>query len=157
MASIRKAIADAAEAALDGGSKPTGLNVHRLRTRPIEQDNLPATLLYFENEAVEYEEGDLDGSDGEDGRSVERVLLLRLEHRAQVPADTDPDTALDPYYVWGVQALLQDSTLAALITDIREAGTAWDLTERDVNLAACATTFAVYYQTADDDPEESRV
>lgn len=156
MASVREGIVDALVAAIDGVGKPAGLTVHRLRTRPIEQDSLPAILVYLPNESVDRDEGDLDGADGDTGPSVERVLTVRTEFRVKVPTGTAPDTALDPLYVWAVQAVTADGTLGGLALDVREAGTAWDLEEKNVAMAAAVTTFAVLYHTSATDPEESR-
>ena len=47
MASIRQRIVDAVVARLDGAGKPAGLAVHRSRGLSIDQDTLPAIVVYL--------------------------------------------------------------------------------------------------------------
>ena len=47
MASIRQRIVDAVVARLDGAGKPAGLAVHRSRGISIDQDELPAMVVYL--------------------------------------------------------------------------------------------------------------
>lgn len=129
-------------AALDGVSKPTGLNVHRQRTRPIEKDGLPAQVLYLLNEDTE------ERAAGQ----IDRRARFAVESRVTASGES-PDAALDEYLSWAVKALRADPTLGGLSSDVKERGTEWDHVELDKVFGAARTIFEVHYQTADDDPE----
>lgn len=149
MATVRELIVAAVLDALNAAGKPADVTVHRQRNRPIEQDSLPAILVYTAQEAVDEPEGDLDDT-------VERALTLRIEQRAKVASGQAPDTALDPLYAWTVQALQADPTFGGLAVRLWEMGHAWNMEERNVALAGSVTTFGVEFYTAASDPEESK-
>jgi hypothetical protein len=157
MASIREQIIGAAVAALsvasitkrDGSvvSKPTGLTIHRERTRPIEIDSLPAIMMYNDDDppkplAQQTFRAPL----------TEHQLLAALELRAQGSAGVSPDAALDPLYVWAILALGADETFGGLASGIEEGRTAWSSREGDVPVAAAKLSITVRYRTSRLDP-----
>lgn len=152
MASVRESILAAAKTALEGAGGPTGLTVHRRRTRPINLDNLPAIVVYVLRENVQV----IDQDD-----PAERVMTLRAECRQKGASTTptvagdDPDTLLDPLLTWAVSTLLTDSTLEALVLDIEERQTLWEAEELDQVYAAAAVDFEITYLTAATDPESA--
>lgn len=147
MASRRELILQAVVAALGASSKPTGVAVHRYRTRPLERDALPALVVYpaVREGAVAETITRLDHDD-----ALERALRVRVEIRAE---GEPPDEALDPLYVWVVKSLRADPTLGGLAQDLEEEAVSFDAAERDAVYAAAAVDFHVTYYTSEDDPE----
>lgn len=136
--SIREQILQAAEAALDGVGKPSGLTVHRERRRPLDRDDLPAQVVYWTEEEIQRS----------DHTSVLRALRLHVEHRVLVSSGI-PDAAVDPFTNWGTSALMGDAALDALIHDIEEiAITREDNDEGDAVYAGALQTFEVSYYTS---------
>lgn len=152
-ASIRERIVANVIAALgaaatpDGYSKPTGLTVHRERTRPIETDSLPAILVYFEDDAPR-------DFDKQQYRSplVIRDLAVALQCRAQGSQSVSPDQALDPVLVWALKAGLADETFGTLALGAQELKTEWKSREGDVPVAAATLHFSIRYRTSRLDP-----
>lgn len=147
MSSIRDGIAAAAVTALGGSGKPTGLNVHRFRTIPIQRDTLPATVVYLIDEVIE------TGPGKGPSHVAVRNLTLRLEHRIDAGSSTAPDAAVDPYVSWGVKALCTPGALGAGIIEVTEQSTHWDAAEADKVFAAAQTDFLVKYITLVNDPD----
>lgn len=145
---IRETIIAAAAAALDGAGKPTGLNVHRFRTRPLDRDDLPAMAIYHLGEVVELDTHDSVGT-------VRRKLLIRLEHRVKtlVSSTDPPDKTLDPLISWGTKGLMTDSALDALIISIEEKNIEWEAFEADSLYGGAAQDFEIEYATDWDDQE----
>ncbi len=145
---IRETIMAAVEAGLDGAGKPTGLNVHRFRNRGLDKDDMPAVVAYHLGETVELETHEAGGT-------VERTLMIRLEHRVKtLVASTDPpDKTLDPLISWGTKALMTDSALDALITSIEEVEINWAAFEADSLYGGAAQDFKIVYATDWDDQE----
>lgn len=113
MASIREQIMDAVVAALDGASKPASITVHRSRGRPIDDDDLPATVVYLRRE---------DTADRATAL-LDRRTIIALEHRVS----GDPvDTQLDALLVWGTAAMQADPTWGGLAYETTEQSTEWD-------------------------------
>lgn len=94
--SVRLQIMKAWETACNAAGKPTGVTVHRSRYLPLEEDELPAIVLYWVNEEDEPANvtGDLD-----------RRLRCWAECRAK---SHTPDDALDPLLVWAEEAAMAD-------------------------------------------------
>ncbi len=147
MASIREQIADAVIAALVDPAGPAGLNVHRERTRPIEQDKLPAILVYFEDE----EPTPLEKQKFQ-APLTQRHLGLVLEMRAVPSAGQAPDEAIDPLYCWSVQQVMKDEKFGGLAMGVTEGPTKWMAKEADVIYAGAALHLTIHYRTSRLDP-----
>lgn len=145
--SVREQIVANVEAALDGVGKPTGLTVHRLRTRPIQKEKLPAMQIRFGGEPSE--------PVTHDGHE-QNVLKLLIETRVTVDAATPPDQGLDPYLNWIVQSLMADETLGGLANRVRKRRIDWDADEMDKIYGAALTEIDITYYTDASDPEVSR-
>ena len=150
--SRRDTILDALAAALGASTagahaKPAGLNVHRHRTMPLAQDQLPAQVVYALAEEVKT--GPARGLD--DKRLARRYLQLCVEHRVNAGSST-PDQAIDPLLSWAVRAVCRLPELGGLTHDIQELGTTWDQAEEDTVLASAKTVFLVEYVTSASDP-----
>lgn len=145
--SIRERIVQAAVAAIDGVGKPTGLAVHRYRTRKLEAEkHLPAMVVFIGDEPVKpYTQ------DGE----VLRTLELAVKTRDKNPvAGTPPDQALDPYLTWLVKSLMADQTLGGLAISLKETGNVWNADETTETVhAEAGTVFEIKYITSEDNPE----
>ncbi len=146
--SIRETIMAAVETALDGAGKPTGLTVHRFKTRPIDKDDLPAMAIYPTDEDPSLETHDGVGT-------TKRKLTVRVEHRVKtlVGSSDSPDTTLDPLINWGTKGLMADAPLDALIRSIEEVRIVWEAFEADQLYGAAAQDFEIEYATDWDDQE----
>jgi hypothetical protein len=147
--SRRQVIKDAAKAALLGNGGPEGLKVHFEPRRPLDEDELPAIVVYSRTE--EKVEETHDGS-------VLRRLILRAEHRQKGRPETPgfeedgPDELLDPLINWATLALLSGSALAGLIQEIGEVGIEWaDPVEAKVLYAGAGQDYEILYWTARED------
>lgn len=152
-ASIRERVATAIVAAVSGTGElgaagmPAGLHVHRERTRPIEKDDLPAILLYFEDDeplplAKERFKAPL----------TERVLNAIAEIRVEPADGQSPDEAVDAFYVWLIQSLGADESFGGLAMGLMEGPVKWFSKEADVVYAGAAVHLAVHYRTTRLDP-----
>lgn len=141
--SYREQILAAIVAAIptSGGGAPAGLTVHRERTRPIEQDSLPAIMLYFEDETPE----PLAGQQFK-APLTQRCLNVVAEIRVDASASS-PDAAIDPVYVWLMQSLAVDETFGGLAMGIFEGPIKWTAKEADRILAGAAVHLSVHYRT----------
>ncbi len=153
MPSIRELIVSTIVANLGGAGVPQGTTVHRMRTRPIEDDQLPAILVYTEDDSPK-------PLGGQEYRAplVERQLVLYLECRALGSTTMAPDQALDPLLVWGSQTMgalesfVSNDFPAGTVTGVVEAKTAWMSKEGDKIIAAASTQWIVKYRTSRLDP-----
>lgn len=148
MASKREAVLAAVVTALGvvsvtGTTKPSGLSIHRMRTRKLNQDELPAMVVWW---------GGDDRPDNDATSKADRTMNVWVECRAK-QSGSSPDAALDPFYVWAVKALMLDHTLGAKCMDIVEAESVPDLEEKEEGLCAMAVKFAIRYQSKIIDPE----
>ena len=153
MASIREQIVLQIIALLEASGAPSGLTVHRERTRPIEKDSLPAILVYADDDdpeplaAQQYK-----------APLVTRDLILSLEHRALGTLDNPPDAALDPLLVWATQQILGNEKLPTtdfpdgLANGVIEGKTKWNSREGDQLFASATQTLKVKYRTSRTDP-----
>lgn len=144
MASKRESLILAVIAALEAAGGPTGLSVHRFPTRDLESDDLPAIAVFPTD--------DVPGQATHDGKR-DKSLTLAIELRAQATSGESPDEALDPLYVWTVQALFTDPTLGGLASALWEGKTVWEGDERSAAYGAAVTLFEIEYETTEADPE----
>lgn len=144
MASKREGIILAVKAALEGSGKPTGLTVHRFPTRPLDADDLPAIALFPLEDKVEEVTHD---------EVAHRILDLGIELRAQATSSQSPDEALDPIYVWAVQAVHGDATLRGLTLATWELSMTWEAEERNAAFGAAVLLVRFEYETTETDPE----
>lgn len=147
MSSIREQIAGAVIAAASGPGAPAGLNVHRERTRPLESDQLPAILFYFEDD-----EPEPLAKQKFRAPLSERCLNMVAEIRVVPTADQAPDEAIDDLYVWLIQALGADESFGGLAMGITEGPVKWFSKEADVIFAGAAVHLSVHYRTKRLDP-----
>jgi hypothetical protein len=146
MSSRREQLVVAAVAALNAAGKPAGVTVHRARTRPLAQDQLPAMVVYLLSE-------DTTRGDGRDGYKARRNAKVRIECRVAVEDDTPPDTAVDPLLTWATKAMMADPYWGGLARNTQEDATTWDADETDRVYAAAAVDFTIDYLTAAGDPD----
>lgn len=132
-------------ASVGGTTKPTGLDVHRMRTRPIQADALPAMVVFWL--------GDEAPSPDATSRTM-RSTRIAVECRVAHPG-TNPDAALDPLLVWATKAVLADHTLGGLASEVEEGRSYPDLGDQGEAVAAAAIEFVVKYQTTWNDPESA--
>jgi len=155
MSSIREKIAAAVIAKLSADpagdvEKPAGFTVHRERTRPVEQDKLPATLVYFEDE----EPTPLEKQKFQ-APITQRHLNLVLEMRAIAGEGQAPDEAIDPLYLWAMQQLMNDERFGGLAMGVTEGPMKWTAKEADAVLAGAALHLTIHYRTSRLDPSSA--
>jgi hypothetical protein len=142
MPSRREQVLQAVVTALGAVGKPTGLTVHRFRTRPIEHDELPAIVVYAIGESVKTAPGQVPRQG-----MADRTLRVRLECRVAVSDGTSPDAALDDLVAWGSEALMTDRRQGGLALRTDELESQWDAAEGERTLAAAAVDYAIQYLT----------
>jgi hypothetical protein len=153
MASIREQILDQIVANFAAVGAPVGLTVHRMRTRPIEEDSLPAILVYTEDD-----EPKALGAQVFKSPLVERRLVVYIEYRALASLTLAPDQALDPLIVWGTKQMVTNEKFVSnaypdgLGMGVVELKTAWLSKEGDKMFAAASTQWLVHYRTSRLDP-----
>lgn len=153
MPSIREQIITAIVANLGATGVPAGVTIHRMRTRPIEEDQLPAILVYSEDD----EPIPLAGQQFQ-APFVQRQLVIYLEYRAAGSTTVSPDEALDPLIVWGTQTMVANEKFVSntfpdgLGMGVVEGKTAWMSKEGDSIVAAASTQWIVKYRTSRLDP-----
>jgi hypothetical protein len=147
-ASIREQIILALVAALtDQPNPPAGLTIHRERTRPIEQDSLPAIMVYADDDVPKPLAAQVYRSP-----LTERQLSLAIECRAQGSSTVPPDQALDPVLVFAALAVFADESFGGLASGVEEGRTVWVSREGDVAVAAAKWGITVKYRTSRLDP-----
>ncbi len=127
-------------------TKPTGLNIHRMRLRPLEHDDLPAQVVYLL---------DSPKPDSRASGTLDRVMRVGVESRKVIALAGDPpDDQMDELEMWCVRALMADETLGELVHQIEEAETRRDFDAKgEVFFGITAKVFEVDYQTLRNDPE----
>jgi hypothetical protein len=144
--SIREQIMTALIAALSSGG-PSGLTVHRERTRPIETDSLPAIMVYADDDvpatlAKQIYKAPL----------TERQLSIALECRAAGSSGVSVDEALDPILVFATQTIFANEQFGDLASGVEEGRTVWSSKEGDAPVAAAKISFTIRYRTSRLDP-----
>lgn len=147
MPSIREQILVALGAALAAGGGPSGLTVHRERTRPIEIDSLPAVMFYAEDEQPK-----TLGNQTYRAPLTERQLSVGVQCRAKGATGVPPDTALDPILVWATKTVLANEAFGGLANGVEENRTVWSSHEGDDPIAAATVHFTIKYRTSRLDP-----
>jgi hypothetical protein len=145
--SIREQIITALVAALSAGGSPSGLTVHRERTRPIEIDSLPAIMVYADDDVPKPLAGQTYRAP-----LTERQLSVALECRAQGSTSVSPDEALDPVLVWAAQTVLANEQFGGLANGVEEGRTVWASREGDVPVASAKWSITIRYRTSRLDP-----
>jgi len=147
--SIREQIMVALVAALSAGGtgSPSGLTVHRERTRPLEIDSLPAIMVYADDDVPK-----TLGQQVYAAPLTERHFSLALECRAQGSSSVSPDVALDPVLVWAAQTVLANERFGGLASGVEEGRTVWSSREGDVPVASAKLNFTIRYRTSRLDP-----
>jgi len=155
VSSIREQIAGLVVAALSGDAKgpvvkPDALTVHRERTRPIEQDQLPAILVYFEDD-----EPTPLAKQRFQAPLTERHLNVVLELRTTPASGVSPDSAIDPLYIWAMQQIMADERFGGVAMGVTEGPTKWTAKEADVVLAGAALHLVIHFRTSRKDPSSA--
>jgi hypothetical protein len=146
--SIREQIIVALVAALNAGAGGiTGLTIHRERTRAIENDSLPAILVYADDDVPK-----TLGAQVYAAPLTERQITLALECRAQGSSGVSPDEALDPVLVYAAQTVLANEKFGELASGVEEGKTVWNSREGDVPVASAHLSFTIRYRTSRLDP-----
>lgn len=141
--SILEQIAQRAVADLGAVGKPADLQVHRSRARPIDQDELPAAVVYLLTEVAQRK-------GGEWGPLLECDAMLAVELRV---AGNPPDQVLDPHRTWAIAQLESDQTMGGLATSVSYVGAEWQAAASNKVLGAVRLTFHVKYLMRAVDPE----
>lgn len=145
MSSRRESLILALVAALEtppvGITKPAGLTVHRFAMLPIEQDTLPALVVYWTA-------CDPPGNDFLHQPDADRLLEYHLKVRLEARASGDPiDQALEPYCQYLRQVVFSDPSFGGLAFGTREDGIQVDAVDggnRICAAAACDFTISFY-------------
>lgn len=145
-ASIREQIMTALVAVLSSGG-PSGLTIHRERTRPIEIDSLPAIMIYADDDVPKTLAQQVYRAP-----LTERQFSLALECRAQGSSSVSPDEALDPVLVFAAKTVLANETFGGLANGVEEGRTVWSSREGDNPVAAAKLNFTIRYRTSRLDP-----
>lgn len=146
--SIREQIVSAIMTLLTATGLPPGAIVHRERTRPLENEDLPAIVVYFNEE----EPLPITKQIFKD-IAVERQLALMVECRAiATPPTIAPDQSLDPLIVWVTQQIMANEKFAGLAMGVTEGKTVWFSKEGDQPIAACVILFLIRFKTDRIDP-----
>lgn len=133
-------------AALSSGG-PSGLTVHRERTRPIETDSLPAIMVYADDDVPKTLAQQIYKAP-----LTERQLGISLECRAAGSSGVSVDEALDPILVFAAQTVLANEQFGGLASGVEEGRTAWSSKEGDTQVAAAKLSFTIRYRTSRLDP-----
>lgn len=130
-----------------GGSGINGLTIHRERTRPIENDSLPAILVYADDDAPKPLAQQTYAAP-----LTERQLALSIECRAAGSSGVAVDQALDPLLVWAASAVRADEKFGGLASGVEEGRTVWSSRETDTQVAAAKWGITIRYRTSRLDP-----
>lgn len=145
MPSRRDAIIADVVSVLGGVGKPSGLTVHRYRTRPLTAEQFPAIAVYPASE--------------QSGRAPtrwaglsDRTLKLVCECRTSVGASESVDEVLDELTTWVVQAVMADPTRGGLAIETQDVEVTWAADEADRIYGGAAVVLEIRYLTAAGDP-----
>lgn len=140
------ALVAALTAAAAAPGAPSGLTIHRERTRPIETDSLPAIMVYADDEAPK------EFAQQTYSPLTERQFALVLNCRAQGSSGVSPDEALDPVLVLAAQTVFANEQFGGLANGAEEGRTVWSSREGDALVAAAKMNFTIRYRTSRSDP-----
>lgn len=119
--------------------KPAGLTVHRFAMLPIEEDDLPAVVVYWT--ACEPVEKDFISSPEEN-----RLLLYSLTVRIEARVMGEPlDRKLDPLTQYIRRVIFSDPSLGGLACSAREDSIQVDAVSKAQVYAASASDFVFQY------------
>jgi len=141
--SLREGLLSAIRAALGGAGAPADLSVLRNPLRAWTAEDGAVAGVFALSEQVDYEDANTP--------SVQRLLTFGVAVRVPVTSEDAPDTALDPYLAWVVEALLTDPTLGGACIRTRELSTEWVAEELDETYAGALVTFEALYLTHEAD------
>lgn len=136
MSTLRKAILDAAFAALSAGSPPVA--PERWRGFELPPTTALSMILRPGHEVIS----------GISPRTpiANRTLVLHVECRAAVAAGASLDDALDPLLEW-VTAKLGGTTLGGLVRDALEAEIRWEAVQGETRYAKATVFLTAPYHT----------
>lgn len=123
-----------------GITKPAGATIHRFSQLPIEQDKLPAILVYW-TECIPTEKGWMVAEPDTD-RLFEYHLTLRVECRI---SGEPVDSLLDPLCQYVRQVVFSDPSFGGLARATKEDGIKIDAITADRVYAGAAVDFTVSY------------
>lgn len=143
MASRRELIIEALVASLTTPpatvTKPAGLAVHRFAMMPIEQDRLPALVVYW----LDCKPVSKDPISSVDYlRLQEYTLMVRVECRV---SGQPVDQQLDPLAQFARLVIFSDPSLGGLSHSVLEAGIQVDGVAREKVFGAAAVDFEFHY------------
>lgn len=145
--SIREQIVDKVMTLFQAVGAPAGVTIHRERTRPLENEQLPAIVIYLgEEDPIPLAHQNFKAP------LLERQLVLYVESRAIGLDGEAPDEALDPLTVWATKQLVGNEKLDGLAMGVIEGKTVWLSKEGDQPIAAALTMFVIRYRTDRIDP-----
>lgn len=117
-----------------GITKPAGLAVHRFAMVPVEDDQLPALVVYWTA-------CDQPGKTFLAATAMDRLLEYHLAVRVEARAAGDTDAALEPLIQYVRQVVATDPSLGGLSTAAREDGLQLDAIAKSRILWAAAVEF----------------
>jgi len=145
MPHARKQIRDAAVTALTGLTT-TGARVYPSRAVPVQEDRLPALLVYTREET-----SGVDTIGGAGSRGLQRICSLRVEGICQSIADLDDQA--DDIAAEVETALAADPSLGGLAKDLQLTQTEIGFTDEGGQpIAGVRMIFAVQYRTRERAP-----
>ncbi|MGH9685285.1 MAG: hypothetical protein ACRD4S_16945 [Candidatus Acidiferrales bacterium] len=145
--SIREQIIAQIVTLLAASGAPAGLTIGRERVRPLETTELPAVMVYFNDEKPKT----LDNQQYKAPITV-RELTIAAECRAVGSQSLSADAALDPLIVWVTTQILGNESFQGLANGVEEGATIWWSREGDVAIAAATINFIIKYRTSRLDP-----
>lgn len=114
-----------------GVTKPAGLAVHRFAMVPVEDDQLPAAVVYWTA-------CDQAGKTFLAATAADRLLEYHLSVRVEVRASGATDAVLEPLIQYVRQVVFTDPSLGGLATAAREDGLQLDAIAKSRILWAAA-------------------
>lgn len=125
-------------------TRPTGLNVHRFRQTPIDNDDLPAQVIYLvqNDPTLSHIDQNLN------------LVQVAIEHRIRLAEGDIPDDEIDVLLTWSHRCIKKDETLGGLVSQIREGETTWDEEVLEAGYAAARTIWTMELFSAENDPRQ---
>lgn len=147
--SVRLLVRDAAIAALNAPFAPNGIARPQIAMvtkrryvpdQPRIEEGIGLFLLPETVEAVHNRRSPI----------VQRDLRIAYQVREISESVDDIDDLSDPALMWATRVLCDDrptAPLRAVVLDIEELGTVWELVSRDLQYAVTTATFLIHYRT----------